>query len=674
MNVLAIGLSRVQAGDLAGGAAAFREAIAQGESSPTAYYNLGNVLVQLGQIAEAIAAYIEALRCDPTLGDAYWNLANLYWGQGATATARVWVERGLAEGALSPAVGYGLLGDICATEFNGAERAIAAYTQALRADPHQGTLWRHLGVVQARQGRHQEALQALARATTLQPNDGEAWFNLGAVYSDRNETDVALVCWERAIALNPMDGRARRQYALALPIVYETEAEVQRWRQRYTENLAEFAAWARQHPQAALPGLAFATNFLLSYQGQDDRELQNLYGDAVWDVVSRVYPQYAESLTLPAGPPWRVGYISSHMCRHTVGKLAVGWVEAADREQFQVFTYHTGIPQDEITDRFQRASHRFYHRPDRQWEAIAAQIRQDDLHVLVYLDVGMDPLMTVLAAMRLAPIQCVGWGHPVTTGLPTLDFFLSSETMEPPDGDRHYRETLVRLPGIGLHYQPPLVPPPALPEGLQPPVLLSCQSPFKYLPQDDALWGEIAARLPQAQLVFVGFAPHSPLTSMFQRRLNRVMDSDRYRLLPYLSHRDYLALNRSATVFLDVPAWSGGHTVLEAIACGLPVVTCPGALMRQRHAYGILRTLGVTDTVVSDPAAYVEQVVRLVTDPTYRNHIRAQMAAHGDRLYNNPDGVAALEAFYQGAIASYRAGESKRCPPFVGTWEVRNRE
>ncbi len=660
MSALSIGLSRVQAGDLVGGAAAFREAIAQGEALPMAYYNLGNVLVQLGQIEEAIAAYIEALRCDPTLGDAYWNLANLYWGQGAVATARVWVERGLARGALSPAVGYGLLGDICATEPNGAERAIAAYTQALQVDPHQEPLWRHLGIVQARQGRLNEALEALTRATALQPNDGEAWFNLGAVYSDRNETEVALVCWERAIALNPMDGRARRQYALALPIVYETEAEVQRWRQRYTENLGEFAEWARQHPHAALPGLAFATNFLLSYQGQDDRELQSRYGDVVQAVVARVYPQYAQPLALPAGPPWRVGYISSHMYRHSVGKSSVGWVEAADREQFHVFAYYTGLPQDEITDRFQRASHRFYHRPDRQWEAIAAQIRQDDLHVLVYLDVGMDPLMTVLAAMRLAPIQCVRWGHPVTTGLPTLDFFLSNQEMEPPDGDRHYRETLVRLPGIGKYYHPPLSPPPKLPEGLPPPVLLSCQSPFKYLPQDDALWGEIAARLPHAQLVFVGFAPHSPLTATFQRRLNRVMAPDRYRLLPYLPHRDYLALNRAATVFLDVPTWSGDNTVLEAIACGLPVVTCPGTLMRQRHAYGILRTLGVTDTVVSDPTAYVEQVVRLATDPAYRSHIQAQMAAHGDRLYNNPDCVAALEAFYQRAIASYRAGESRR--------------
>ncbi|MFQ3679038.1 MAG: tetratricopeptide repeat protein [Pseudanabaenaceae cyanobacterium] len=654
MDALTTGLRRVQAGDLCGGAAAFREAIAQTPDLAAAHYNLGNVLVSLGDTEGAIAAYIDAIRCEPTLGDAYWNLANLYWGRGATTTARVWVERGLAKGALAPAVGYGLLGDIWATAPDGEERAIAAYTKALHIDPTSSALWCHLGIVQARRGHHNNALQSLTQATALQPSDSEAWFYLGAVYSDCNETETALHCWERAIALNPLDGRARRQHALALPIVYGSEAEVQRWRQRYTEKLGEFGQWARQHPTAALPGLAFATNFLLSYQGQDDLALQNAYGDLVQDVVQQVYPQYAQPLAMLAGPPWRVGYVSGCLYRHSVGKSSVGWVEAADRREFQVFCYYTGTLHDEITARFQRASHQFHHLPGRQWEAIAAQIRQDNLHVLVYLDVGMDPLMTVLAGMRLAPIQCVRWGHPVTTGLPTLDFFLSNQAMEPPDGDRHYRETLVRLPGIGKYYRLPVVPPPALPAGLQPPVLLSCQSPFKYLPQDDSLWGELAARLPQAQLVFVGFAPQSSITTAFQQRLNRVMGSNRYRLLPYLPHGEYLALNRAATVFLDVPAWSGDNTVLEAIACGLPVVTWPGKLMRQRHAAGILQTLGVTDTVVTDRTAYVETTVRLVTDPAYRTDLQQRMAAQQSRLYNDPGCVAALEAFYRQAIAQYR--------------------
>ncbi len=66
----------------------------------------------------------------------------------------------------------------------------------------------------------------------------------------------------------------------------------------------------------------------------------------------------------------------------------------------------------------------------------------------------MDPVAGRLAAQRLAPVQCVTWGQPETTGMPTMDYFLSSALMEPPDGDAHYTERLVRLPQLGLCYLP----------------------------------------------------------------------------------------------------------------------------------------------------------------------------------------------------------------------------
>src|SRR5208337_3284996 len=65
--------------------------------------------------------------------------------------------------------------------------------------------------------------------------------------------------------------------------------------------------------------------------------------------------------------------------------------------------------------------------------------------VLFYTDVVMNPLVNTLAYSRLAPVQCVTWGHPETTALATMDYFLSSELFETEDADRHYTEKLVRL-------------------------------------------------------------------------------------------------------------------------------------------------------------------------------------------------------------------------------------
>ncbi|WP_257237152.1 hypothetical protein [Nostoc sp. 'Peltigera malacea cyanobiont' DB3992] len=120
---------------------------------------------------------------------------------------------------------------------------------------------------------------------------------------------------------------------------------------------------------------------------------------------------------------------------------------------------------------------------------------------------GMNPQTLQMAGLRLAPVQCVAWGHPVTTGLPTIDYFLSSELMEPENGQEHYSEKLIRLPNIGVSYPKPYIPPviktrsyfQLLDDAV---IYLCCQAPFKYLPQYDFIFAEIARRVPQAKFVF----------------------------------------------------------------------------------------------------------------------------------------------------------------------------
>ena len=63
-----------------------------------------------------------------------------------------------------------------------------------------------------------------------------------------------------------------------------------------------------------------------------------------------------------------------------------------------------------------------------------------------------------LAAQRLAPVQCSSWGHPETSGFPTIDYFLSSELMEPRNGKDHYSEELVLLPNLSVYLEPAEIP------------------------------------------------------------------------------------------------------------------------------------------------------------------------------------------------------------------------
>ena len=80
------------------------------------------------------------------------------------------------------------------------------------------------------------------------------------------------------------------------------------------------------------------------------------------------------------------------------------------------------------------------------------QIADERFDILLYADIGMEPFSYFLAFSRLAPVQCVTWGHPDTTGLRSIDYYISNDIAEPEDGQESYTETLVRLPGVQSWY------------------------------------------------------------------------------------------------------------------------------------------------------------------------------------------------------------------------------
>jgi len=257
-------------------------------------------------------------------------------------------------------------------------------------------------------------------------------------------------------------------------------------------------------------------------------------------------------------------------------------------------------------------------------------------------------------------VQCTTWCHPVTSGLATVDYFLSSDLMEPDHGQAHYCETLVRLPNLGVSYPRPrfpVNPKTRLDFGLDPGrvVYLSCQSLFKYLPQYDGIYPAIAQQVPQAQFVFLSHSS-APLTAIFRERLARAFAqvglsaADYCVLLPRLLWHDYGRLNQLADVFMDTLGWSGGNTCLEALACGLPVVTCPGGLLRGRHGYGILRLLGMTETMATTPAELVMIAARLGLDGAWRVQLQARILANQGRLFDDPVCIKGLEDFYRRVV------------------------
>jgi protein O-GlcNAc transferase len=189
-----------------------------------------------------------------------------------------------------------------------------------------------------------------------------------------------------------------------------------------------------------------------------------------------------------------------------------GWLEQLDGARFDVRLFHLGTANDLETARAKTLVDALRLRQERPRRMDAAHPRHQ-LDVLIYPEIGMDPMTAKLASLRLAPVQATSWGHPQTSGLPTMDYFLSAEALEPPGAGAHYTERLVTLPGFGSPCIPTGVKPGAVDLaslGLRPdvPLLLCPGTPFKYTPRHDAVFVEIARRLGECQFVF--FTPKPP--------------------------------------------------------------------------------------------------------------------------------------------------------------------
>jgi CRISPR-associated protein Csy1 len=285
----------------------------------------------------------------------------------------------------------------------------------------------------------------------------------------------------------------------------------------------------------------------------------------------------------------------------------------------------------------------------------------DELDILVFPEVGMHPDIAAYAAMRLAPVQCMAWGHPTTSGSREMDWYLSCGSMEPEGAQAQYSERLELLPGLGTHYAMPALEgqPDRVEFGLprDRALYLVPQSLFKMHPDNDALIARILAADSRGVAVLFE-ATHEESVRRFRARLDAALTAagvaaDRVVMLkPNLQHTAYMRLNAVCDVMLDSLHWSGGNTSIDALAAALPVVTRPGALMRGRQSAAMLGAMGLDELVARGAEDYVAKAIALGRDRERRDDVARRIRAGRDVLFGRDEAIRALEDFLERAAAT----------------------
>ena len=634
-----------------------RRALALKPDYAGAHFSLGNVLSSQGRLNEAAAQFERTLTLQPGHIDAHNNLGIVLVTQGRLDAALTHFERALALKPDDARVHYNL-GKL-RREQGRPDEATAHLRRALALRADYGDAHNSLGIILFEQRKLDEAATHFERALALNPHFVEAHNNLGNIRREQGRLTEAEAHYSRALAFKPDHAGAKLARCMVhLPFIYLDESEIAKQRAAYQDGLQTLCreTATREGLRDLADVVGSSQPFLLPYQGYDDRNLQSAYGSLVCRAVAERYPPAA--LVSPPGPgeKVRIGVVSGYFLGHSNWKIPIrGWLGQLDRSRFRLFGYHTGSETDAETAEAAALCSRFVQGPlplDRWRQAIL----DDAPHVLIYPEVGMDGVAAHLAAQRLAPVQCNSWGHPQTSGYPTLDYFLSSDSMEPPDAQDHYTERLIRLPNLSIYYEPSVNTPVALDRaelGLRPTatVFWCSQTLFKYLPQFDQVFPRIAREVGDCQFTFIQITRNPHVTELFSKRLDRVFAAfglkaaDHCVLLPPLAQERFVAAIGQCDLVLDSIGWSGCNSTLESLVHDLPIVTMTGDLMRGRHTTAILELMGIGETTARTMDQYVSIAIGLAQNPQARMALKTKISQNKHRVYRDRDCISALEGF-----------------------------
>ena len=573
-------------------------------------------------------------------------------------------------------------------DFDQASRHYAAYAQ-MRPQDVKG--WINYGLSLTRAGNLPRARAALERAVALAPDQAKPIALLAAVLKQSLVSDAELIpVVRRVLELSPesvdmhlqlacsligeyrhSEGKLSLQRALQLDpnnltarwIDFQTPDEVVAPSQaardaflgRWRAGIEQFEAIDWSDPKFAAQAndtIVAATNFYLAYLGKPLVAESIRCAGVLGKLALAARPPRRNVAPRPIGSKRRkVAVFSPSLKMHSVSRVWSPALLELDPAEFELGAFYPGTTEDASTLRWRKRAACFESgiRLADEWIEALRTFAPD---VVIFPDIGMNRFVQAVASLRHAAVQITTWGHPVTSGMSTIDYFLSADACEPEGADAHYRERLVRLPRLGAYLDLP-----ELAETLSKPIdserpirLLCAQSADKLHPGHDGLFATILKLNPTAQLDILCNMPANVADALAARMrplfAERDIDfAERCHVHPRLPIDDYHRFLAQADVCLDSLDFSGGVTSLDALWRNLPIVTLPGQLMRGRQTYGMLRLLNLDELIAADADDYVRIATRLTQDAAWRASLSERIRLRKNELYRDPSVLAALAHF-----------------------------
>lgn len=561
------------------------------------------------------------------------------------------------------------------------------YQQAINADPTSVEFYIELSRTLAAQNMPNEAVQIALAATKQAPNDPLAHSALVKLLlrfnsahkaldylesmPDRIKTDADL--WQYycfTLKLNEMNEKADVQYqellrtfphkvSASFRLMYETHLprvlldseKLDKVRAAFEATLDRFI---EQKPALDLFKLTYQPLFYLAFHNRDNKAFAQKYCRMLRTLAPRELNYVASHCkTEPVyeeGRPIRIGFCSRHMHEHAVGRCYRNIVLHLHRDpRFKVTLFAHHQIMDAKMNELVAAGIEIVPLPK---NVLGAQqiIAHRELNILIYPDIGMEIDTYYLALARLAHYQCCLSGHPDTTGIDTIDYFISSRLYEPSHGNENYIETLLVHDGLDTLTERPSPPAQWLDRAtLGLPIdkkLYVCPMAIQKIhPDFDAVMGDILKKDPNGMLVLFNDFQLKSASDRFRERILQQCDPSRVLFLDWQTEERLFSIMKAADAVLVTIYFGAGTTAQYATAFGIPMVSMPGDHTRSRVLHGYYTLMQIEDAPLAKSLdAYADIAVRLANDRAYYDRISAQLRERNRLLFEDNDyGPRAVE-------------------------------
>ncbi|MGH8115938.1 MAG: tetratricopeptide repeat protein [Rhodanobacteraceae bacterium] len=647
------GVALLMLGRAAEARVVLREALVLAPANADVQSNLASALLAEGSAGEAVALLERAVAARPGDAALHNNLANALRAAGDDARAR---DAYVAALAIAPNH-FGAAVNLAAVELALGRTADAeARLRALLARQLHSQALLLLGHVLARERRYAEAEAAYTRAAQLVPGSAEFPYQAGLMADEQQHYAEAARLYRRALTLDPSFELAEGQ----LLFVLRRECD-----------------WAAAEPLShrvkarALDGSGSVDPF--AFLAEDARPAEQLAcARARAAHVLREINPVAKRLRFTHAPPTgnaplKAGFVAAGFHAHATALLTVAMFEALGKlADVEVHLFAT-TPDDgsAVRARLRAAVHAFHELRARPPTAVAEEVFDAGIDVLVDVDGWCADGVPEAFALRPAPVQASWLAYPGTTGAPFIDWLIADRFLIPESFERFYSESVAYLPRC---YQPSdttrtvgAAPPRAafgLPDEAV--VFASFNNPWKLNAASFARMCAVLRDVPDGVLWLLDAGRDADGRLREAARAHGV-DPRRLVFSPPLPHREHLARHQLADLFLDTNPYNAHTTASDAIWAGCPVLTRPGETFASRVAGSLNHHLGMPELIAPDDPAFIATAARLGNDraalAALRERVGVQRTTSG--LFDMRGYARDFAALLRGMHERHRTGESR---------------